>query len=201
MSTDIAPRQAGAIGLVGWPRMPAALRQPVPLETEERGPQGAPGPAFTGFGSVDYSDLDAGTNLTLPAGQWVRLTRNTQPSPANFAPLAGPWTGFTFWDGQLLRARALGDVYVLKFTFTVTPFRRNSGLRLAVRPGDDPAFDFGPEPIVLSVDAGQSQTGSGTFSEQVRTRFAASGAVLYVQSTTGAILTQFSPEITPISHT
>jgi hypothetical protein len=199
--TDIVPRQAGVIGLAGRPRMPAALRLPVPLETEERGPQGAPGPTFTGFGSIDYSDLDAGTPLTLPISTWTRIARRAAPSPANFAPLAPPWVGFTFWDGTLLHAHAIGDVYLFKFTFAVTPFQRNSGLRFAVRPGDDPAFDFGPEPIVLSVDAGTSQTGSETFSEQVRTRFAQSGATLYVMSTTGAILTEFSPEITPLSHT
>jgi hypothetical protein len=162
---------------------------------------------------VDYTDLDAvvydptsglptsGVALDLPAGVWVRITRSSQPSPANFAPLGGPWTGFTFWDGAMLYARALGDVYLFKFTFSVVPEQRNSGLRFAVRPGDDSTKDFGPEPIVLSVDAGETQTGSETFFEQVRSRFAASGAEVYVMSTSGATLTAFSPEITPLSHT
>ncbi|MDP4023719.1 hypothetical protein Q8W71_13870 [Methylobacterium sp. NEAU 140] len=164
-----------------------------------QGLQGIPGYAKR-FGTVDYTDNDAGTPLALPAGVWMRLIRNLTPSPANFNLPSGPFEGFAFWDNAagLLRARARGDALLMKFTFTVVPDQQAGGLRFAVRPGDDPAFDFGPEPIVLTTDAGEAQTGSETFFVQCRPRFVDQGAQIYIMATTGGTLMQFSPEITPL---
>lgn len=182
------------------PQAVPAAPVPVGAVVVTQGPQGPVGPASSGFGTIDYTDLDEGAPLALPAGTWVRLTRRAQPSPANYNLPRGPWTGFTFWDGSMLYGRAVGDAILMKFTFTVIPAQRGSGLSFSVRPADDVTFEFGPEPIVLEVDAGQMQTGSETFFEQVRTRFAQSGATIYALSTTGATLTQFSPEFTPLAH-
>lgn len=198
---------------IGAPAAPTFVTTPIPGPigaTGQAGPAGPPGIA-KGFGTIDYSDLDqvtydanglvtGGTPLPLPAGQWVRIARNLQPSQANYNFPTGPWTNFAFYAKGLFQARAVGDVYFYKFTFTVIPSLSGSGLRFSIRPADDVAFDFGPEPIVLTADAGESQTGSETFFEQVRPRFAASGAPIYVMSTVGdAVLTQFSPEVTPQS--
>ncbi len=51
---------------------------------------------------------------------------------------------------------------------SATPSFRSSGrgLRFSVRPGDDVNFEFGPDPIALTADAGQMQPGSETFAEQ-----------------------------------
>ncbi|GJE54596.1 hypothetical protein EKPJFOCH_1074 [Methylobacterium thuringiense] len=138
--------------------------------------------------------------MTLPPATWVRLIRNLTPSPANFNLPSGPWDGFGFWDNasSLLRARTRGDTLLMKFTFTIIPDQQAGGLRFAVRPGDDPAFDFGPEPIVLTTDAGDPQTGSETFFVQCRPRFVDQGAQIYIMATTGGTLMQFSPEITPL---
>ncbi|MGU3286440.1 hypothetical protein [Methylobacterium mesophilicum] len=126
--------------------------------------------------------------------------RNLTPSTANYNLPSGPWAGFSFWDNaaKVLRARANGDVLLIKFTFTVIPDQQAGGIRFAVRPGNDPNFDFGPEPIVLTADAGDAQTGSETFSVQCRPRFVNFGAQIYIMATTGGTLTQFSPEVTPI---
>lgn len=163
------------------------------------GPQGANGFAKR-FGTIDYTDTDAGTPFMLPAGEWVRLTRNLTPSAANFNLPSGPWANFAFWDNAagLLRARAVGDVLLFKFSYTVVPQQRGGGLRFSVRPGDDVNFEFGPDPIALTADAGQMQPGSETFAEQCRTRFVASGAVVYVMATSGGTLMEFSPEVTPL---
>lgn len=192
------------------PTMPAVVRSQSLGPIGPAGPQGAPGVAKR-FGTIDYTDNDAvvygldnsivtGTPLSLPVGQWVRVVRNLSPSTANFNLPAGPWAGFGFWDNanSLLRARATGDVLLLKFTYTVVPAQKNGGLRFAVRPGDDPAFDFGPEPIVLTADAGEAQSGSETFMVQCRSRFVNAGAYVYLMATSGATLLSFSPEVTPI---
>ncbi|KTS09746.1 hypothetical protein SB2_11875 [Methylobacterium radiotolerans] len=164
-----------------------------------QGPQGANGFAKR-FGTIDYTDNDQGNPFTLPAGEWVRLTRNLTPSVANFNLPSGPWANFAFWDNAagLLRARAVGDVLLFKFSYTVVPQQRGGGLRFSVRPGDDINFEFGPDPIALTADAGQMQPGSETFAEQCRTRFVGQGAVVYVMATSGATLMEFSPEVTPL---
>lgn len=186
--------------------MPSSyLRQPTILAvsvlglTGPQGVQGQPGYAKR-FGTVDYTDNDANTSLPLPAGQWMRIMRNLTPSTANFNLPSGPFAGFSFWDNtaKVLRARATGDCLLMKFTFTVIPDQQAGGIRFAVRPGNDPNFDFGPEPIVLTADAGESQTGSETFFVQCRPRFVNQGAQIYIMATTGGTLTQFSPEITPL---
>lgn len=176
-----------------------------------QGPAGKDAPVFRGFGTVDYSDLDAvtlspsndvlsGTPIPLAAGQWTRVTRNLVPSDSNRNPLADPFTGFSFWDGALLRARAVGDIYLYKLTYRIMPTLRGSSLRFAFRPGGNPNFDFGPQPIVLSTDAGSEEIGSETFVTQVRSRFANMGAEIYVWSSSGGALLEFSPEITPLGH-
>ncbi|MET3481525.1 hypothetical protein [Methylobacterium sp. 1973] len=186
----------------------AAQGRPVVASVTVRGQQGAQGiqgaPGANGFakrfGTIDYTDTDAGTPFMLPAGEWVRLTRNLTPSAANFNLPSGPWANFAFWDNAagLLRARAVGDVLLFKFSYTVVPQQRGGGLRFSVRPGDDVNFEFGPDPIALTADAGQMQPGSETFAEQCRTRFVASGAVVYVMATSGGTLMEFSPEVTPL---
>ena len=172
------------------------------------GPQGPPGPAgpqgangyAKRFGTVDYTDNDQGSPLVLPAGQWMRLTRNLTPSGANFNLPSGPWSGFAFWDNatSMLRARAVGDVLLLKFSYVVVPAQRGGGLRFSVRPGNVEAFEFGPDPISLVSDAGMMQPGSETFVEQCRSRFVNAGALVYVMATSGATLMEFSPEVTPL---
>lgn len=178
------------------------LKPPVIIAVAVQGPIGPPGPPGPqkGFGTIDYTDNNAGTPLPLPPATWVRLIRNLTPSTANFNLPSGPFAGFAFWDNGngLLRARARGDALLFKFTFTVIPDQQAGGLRFAVRPGDNPAFDFGPEPIVLTSDAGEEQTGSETFFAQCRPRFVDQGAQIYIMATTGGTLMQFSPEITPL---
>lgn len=196
-----------------------AQGRPVVASVTVRGQQGAQGPVgpqgangfAKRFGTIDYTDNDAvtygpngavvsGTPMVLPAGQWMPLNRNLTPSAANFNLPSGPWANFAFWDNAsgLLRARAVGDVLLFKFSYTVIPAQRGGGLRFSVRPADNIAFEFGPDPIALTADAGEMQPGSETFAEQCRTRFVSSGAVVYVMATSGATLIEFSPEVTPL---
>lgn len=181
-----------------------------PLAFGPQGPPGAPG-ITRGFGTVDYADRDAvslapdgsvarGTVLPLPAGVWTRVVRDLAPAAANFNPPAGPWAGFPFWDGQRLRARARGDLMLFKFAYRIASSLRDAELRFAVRPGDDPAFDFGPQPIALSSDAGSTDGGSETFYTQARSRFVTMGASIYVLLSSGGSLLEFSPEITPLGY-
>ena len=166
------------------------------------GPPGVQGPAgsgSSGFGSIDYRDGDAGTQLALPAGQWVRVARALTASPANFDLPKGQFAGFDFYSGGLLHARAKGDVYLFKFAYRITPSFNNATLRFAVRPGGNPAFDFGPSPIAVGTNAGTEDTGSVTFTEQARTRFVTQGAEVHAMLSSGGWLTEFSPEIMPLS--
>ena len=164
-----------------------------------QGPQGALGPGASGFGGVDYTD-NTTTPLALPAGQWVQVVRNLTPSTANFNLPRGPWAGFAFWDGALMRARALGDFYEFKFVYRATPSMRGAMIRFALRPGGNAAFDFGPSGIPLTTDAGVQDYGSITFLEQARTRFVTSGAQILAMISTGGTLDTFSPEIVPLGY-
>jgi len=194
----ICPRCAGL-----GPAMLAPFQGP----PGPRGLQGEPAIA-RGFGAVDYSDLDAvtldangdvisGTSITMAANAWTRVVRRAAASPSNANLPSGPWAGFEFWDGALLRARAAGDGYLFKFAFRVRPYQRDGAIRFAVRPAGDPAFDFGPDATTLTVDASDVEFGSRTFFEQVRPRFATAGAEIHVFSTTGGELLEFSPEVAP----
>ena len=199
-----APAGPGLVTVaVGAP--PAVVELLVP------GPAGPPGPGYAGFGTIDYSDLDAvaldadgaivaGTPLLMAAGQWTRVTRSAAASASNVNLPSGPFAGFPFWDGAILRARAVGDGYLIKFSFRVRPSQRDGAVRFAVRPGGDPAFDFGPDATVLTVDGGQVETGSRTFYQQARARFVTMGAEIWVHSTGGGELLAFSPEIVPLLY-
>lgn len=162
-----------------------------------QGIQGPPGPLNNGFGTVDYSDQDAGTPLVIPSGTWVRMMRNLVPSASNANPPAGPWDGFQFWRDGALRARAVGDLIALKFSFVVVPEQRGSAIRFGLWPGGQSEFDFGPGPIPISSDAGQEERSSATFIQNVRSRFVMWGAEVHIWSSSGATLLEFSPEITP----
>lgn len=74
-----APSAAPTV-VVQAPAAPAIvqMRPPGPM-----GPAGAAGYAKR-FGTIDYTDNDAGTSLPLPIGTWVLLTRNLTPSSANY---------------------------------------------------------------------------------------------------------------------
>ncbi len=203
------PAPQARIVRVAAPATPSVVRQEVAGIPGPIGPQGVQGPVappFRGYGTVDYSDLDAvtlgpagevlsGTPLPMEAGVWTRVTRNLAPSPSNRNPLADPWSAFSFWDGMLLRARAIGDIYLYKLTYRVMPSLRGATLRFAFRPGGNAAFDFGPQPIVIGTDAGSEEIGSETFNTQVRSRFAASGAEVYVWSSSGGQLLEFSQRL------
>lgn len=165
--------------------------------TGRQGERGPPGPLNNGFGTVDYSDRDAGVPLQIPAGQWVRMIRNLAPSASNANPPAGPWTGFQFWRDGALRARAEGDLIALKFSYVVVPEQRGSAIRFGLWPGGMSEFDFGPGPIMISSDAGQEERSSATFIQNVRSRFVTWGAEVHIWSSAGATLLEFSPEITP----
>jgi len=192
------------ISRIGAPPAPRAVYVRTPGPIGAVGPIGQRGPVgySKGFGTIDYTDNQEGTSFPLPSGQWVRLTRNLSPSSANFNLPSGPFADFAFWDNasSTLRARAKGDVLLFKFSYVVVPEQRGGGLRFSVRPGDDEAFEFGPDPIAMTADAGESQPGSETFVEQCRTRFVTSGASIYVMATSGATLFSFSPEVTPLDY-
>lgn len=164
-----------------------------------QGRPGVPGPNAKGFGSVDYSDLDQGVPLGLAVESWTRITRNLSPAN-NPNPPSGPWQGFEFWSSNLLRAKALGDLYLFKFSYRVVPALRGSSIRFAVRPGGNPDFDFGPQPVVLAAQAGEEEIGSITFSQTARSRFVSAGAEVYLMSSSGGALTEFSPEVTPLGY-
>ncbi len=161
---------------------------------------GSPVTPGGGYGTVDYTDLDEGSDLFLPANQWVRVDRNLQPSSANFNPLRGPWAGFAFYRDGKLRARAVGDLYLFKFSYVVSPNTRGASLRFAVRPDGNADFDFGPSSVFTDVDAGQEMKNSTTFMQQARSRFVNAGAEIYVMLSTDGVLSQFSPEIAPLSY-
>lgn len=179
-----------------------------PLAFPPQGRPGAAGPAG-GYGTVDYTDLDAvkfdqaggvtaGTPLPMVAGVWTRVIRNLSPSTSIKNPLRGPFASFVFWDGQRLRARAEGDILLFKISYRLISNLRGAGLRFAIRPGGDPAFDFGPQPITTIADAGTVESGSEPCSQTVRSRFFTQGAEIYVLSSSGGTLLEFSPEITPL---
>lgn len=151
-----------------------------------------------GFGSVDYTDLDAGTPLMLLAGTWTPVERNLQVSNANFNLPSGPWAGFNFYSSNVFRARAVGDLYLYKFAYAVTPSQRGAALQFFIRPVGYPAFQFGPGPLPLETDAGHQENGSITFFEQARSRFVTYGGQVLVMMSCDGTLDSFSPEITPL---
>lgn len=97
----------------------AALGTPPAAEIVERGPQGPPGAAFSGFGYVQYAALASAPPLMLTPGVRTPLTMVIDPAQTTDT-LKGPFTGFGFWDGTLLHARAAGDLYEVRVTLTAT---------------------------------------------------------------------------------
>jgi hypothetical protein len=150
-------------------------------------------------GQSQTGDLDEGTALGLGVGSWTRILRNLTPAN-NSNPPIGPWVGFEFWSDNLLRAKALGVIYLFKFSYRIIPAMRGSSIRFAVRPGGNPAFYFGPQPVVLAAQAGAEEVGSITFSQTARSRFVSSGAEVHLLSSSGGALVEFSPEVTPLGY-
>jgi hypothetical protein len=163
------------------------------------GAPGPVGPGGSGFGGLQYTDLDTGTPLILLTDQWAVVNRNLVPSAANYNLPLAPFANFAFWSGGLLHARALGDYYLYKFAYRITPTLRGATIRFAVRPAGDPAFDFGPAAIPITSDAGVADSGTVTFITQARTRFVASGAQILVKLSCGGAIDFFNLEVIPLA--
>ncbi len=189
---------------VAAPTMPAVVRVQSLGTQGPPGQQGLPGYAKR-FGTIDYTDNDAvlldgngdmigGTPLSLPAGEWIRITRNLTPSAANFNLPSGPWTNFAFWDNTagVLRARAVGDVLLFKFSYTVVPAQREGACGSRSGPPTTSASSSAPTPSLWSRTPIRRSPARKTFVEQCRSRFVNAGAVIYVMATSGATLTEFS---------
>ena len=167
--------------------MPATLRQPVPLETEERGPQGAPGPAFTGFGYVQYTAQTTSPVLNLAPGVRTPLMMLIDPAQTSNT-LKGPFAGFDFWDGTTLHARSAGDLYELRFTLTATTAIAGGTLTTEVTiNGLTVATDNDSE--ALSYAAGQPQRVGFKLRLLPKAGFVAGGARIYLTSTVPVSIT------------
>ena len=200
MRLAIAPRQFGAIGLVGRPRMPATLRQPVPLETEERGPQGAPGPSGD-FGYIRYGEMMGATTVAMPASTDTPfVVRSPRLVTDN---LKRPFAGFGFFDADsILRCRAAGDSYLLSIRLTVTPQLIGGYFALGISIAGNVSGLIGPtssRQVALSGAAGQDYRFDEVFQVFPSSGFAANGATIVMRSSVPVVLSNDVLFITPVA--
>ena len=159
----------------------------MPLETEERGPQGPPGPTFTGFGYVQYVAQAASPVLTLAPGVRTSLAMLIDIAQTSDT-LKGAFTGFGFWDGTTLRARAAGDLYEVRFTLTATAAISGGTLTTDVTiNGLAVATDNDSE--ALSSPAGQPQRVGFKLRLLPKAGFVSGGAKIYLTSTVPVSIT------------
>lgn len=200
MRTDIAPRQAGTIGLGGRSRMPAVLRQPAALETVERGPQGRPGKdgaTFQGFGSVTFTEAASAPALALPANTRTQLQFTPDPAQADDT-LQAPFAGHLFWSNNVIVGRALNDALDILVNLLVVSQVAGGQLRLDI----DVGSVLGP--IVTagaSLFEAAGVTERVTLERMIRTKsgLLANGGALYLTSTVPVSITRASVVVFPNS--
>lgn len=138
------------------------------------------GPAFKGFGYVQYIGAAAAAPLQLSAETSVSVGMPPDAGQT-LALLRGPFVGWDFWTGSILNARAVGDVYLLRLTATATSPVQGGGVTAqALVNGATVPIDTAHCP--LTAPAGQPQFLTFRFELVPKQTFVAGGAGLVMTS-------------------
>ncbi len=142
---------------------------------------------FTGFGYKQYVAASASPTLTLLPDVRTPITMMVDPTQTTDT-LKAPFGGFAFWDGSLLHARAVGDVYELRLTLTATSAVAGGTLSMDVTiVGLTVATDLDSE--ALSYPAGQPQRVGFKLRLLPKAGFVSGGAQIFVTSTVPCTIT------------
>ena len=145
-----------------------------------------------GFGAIKYQA--SGLNLALPAGVQTQLVF----SPTTVSDeIKAPFNGHDFWDGSLIRALALNDVFAVKVTIGITPLLVGGDLDLVITPfiGAVPKEDN----RAFNVQAGQTQTITISFPIIAMAPFLANGGMILLKPSVPALVTSASLSFYPWS--
>ncbi len=152
-------------------------------------------PQFTGYGWVDYSDLDKPSPIVLATSVPTAIVRNLAATGPN-TNLNFPFAGHAFWDGSKIVARALDDVVSVSLVFAITPQSLGGVLTVALLAG---TIDIAPATHVFTAPVGTIENIRLDVRIAVRASFLTNGARLVLTSSVPAMLTEFSPEFYPES--
>ena len=144
------------------------------------GPQGAPS-VQTGFGQITYTDRTIGPEDSFAPGVRQRLMFN--PNALQTQDLLNPpFKGHAFFVNNTLRARAMGDLYVLVINLLVKADQAGGQIRVDVDSGS-PLGPLQSDTASLLEGAGVQERVTINFEIQVLTTFLANGAQFYLTST------------------
>ena len=163
------------------------VRVLTPLPQGPAGAQGPPGPSFGGFGYIQYLALATAPPLVLAPSVRTPLVMAIDPTQTTDT-LKAPFAGFGFWDGSLLHARMVGDVYEVRVTMTATAAVAGGTLVMdATIVGLTVATDIDSES--LSYPAGQGQRIGFKLRLLPKAAFVAGGAQIFITSTVPVSIT------------
>ena len=169
--------------------IPAAAPPPVAIvRVGSIGPAGAPGPAgvqgprgYGPFGQITYTDRAIGIEDSFAPGVRQRLMFN--PNALQTQDLLNPpFKGHAFFVNNTLRARAMGDLYVLVINLLVKADQAGGQIRVDVDSGS-PLGPLQSDTASLLEGAGVQERVTINFEIQVLTTFLANGAQFYLTST------------------
>ena len=177
---------AAAAGAVPFASAAAVPIRPAAVVVTQ-GPQGPTDSSFSGFGYVQFMALTTSPILNLAPGVRTPLVMAIDPTQTSNT-LKGPFAGFTFWDGSTLSARAVGDLYELRFTLTATSAIAGGTLTTDITiNGLTVATDNDSE--ALSYPAGQPQRVGFKLRLLPKAGFVSGGAQIYLTSTVPVAVT------------
>ncbi len=187
----------GSISAVPPDEAPA----PPALAALLRGPAG-PISNFTGFGWIDYSDVQNGVALALPADTVVQINRPLLAAPVN-SQLAAPWDTWNFFGGtdsdRRFMPRALEDVYYVSIATRIIASQVGGSVHFGLDVGGTAGLIV-ESTEMLSAPVGEENRLRFDFIVPVRSSFFANGGRMMLTSSVPASLYEFSPEVYPQSH-
>lgn len=152
-----------------------------------------------GAGFIDYSDLEIGQALEIPAATPTQMMRNLAASDAN-RRLSGPWRDHDFWDNtaKLVRSRALFDTFRVSHFIRVIPHKLGAVLRVAYVTG---TLEFAAVNMPLTAQVNDEETIRANFIDvATRNQFFTNGARIMLTATEPVTILEFSPEFYPGSY-
>ena len=149
-------------------------------------------PTGNGFGAIKYQAT--GLSIALAAGTQTQL---------EFAPVTEaddlkiPFVGHDFWDGALVRAANLKDVFMMKMTLGISPLLIGGLIDFVVTPylGTVPNEDQ----RAFAVNAGDTQTITISYPIIAQQPFMDNGGLILLKSSVPAIVREASLSFYPWS--